>query len=196
MSYYLLYTKLLVLMSGDIETNHGPISSIIQSSSICHWNLNSISSDNFIKVLLLQAYLTTHSFDIACLSETYLEATILNDDARLSQPIEEFNNFKSDFEQTIINIDNNNPFINMDEISCHHGLQQIINSPTHILPNTASCIDLIFTSQPNLIIDCWNHASLFPRCHHQIIFTKINFQVHIPLPYERLIWDYPKANKI
>ena len=26
------------------------------------------------------------------------------------------------------------------------------------------------------------------------IFTKINFQVHFPPPYERLIWDYPKAN--
>ena len=82
----------------------------------------------------------------------------------------------------------------MDEISCHHGLQQIINSQSHILPNTASCIDLIFISQHNLIIDCWNRASLLPRCHHQIIFTKINFQVHCPPSYERLIWDYPKAN--
>ena len=33
------------------------------------------------------------------------------------------------------------------------GLQQLINIPTYILPNSASCIDLIFTSQPNLIID-------------------------------------------
>ena len=50
MSYYLLYTKLLVLISGDIETNPGPISSIIQSLSICHWNLNSISTYNFTSI--------------------------------------------------------------------------------------------------------------------------------------------------
>ena len=34
MSYYLLYTKLLLLMSGDIETNPGPIGSIIRSFSV------------------------------------------------------------------------------------------------------------------------------------------------------------------
>ena len=158
-------------MSGDIETNPGPISSIMQSLSICHWNLNSISTDNIIKIMLLQAYLTTHSFDIVCLLETYLESAILNDDSRLSlhgytliradrrshiksgvcifyknhlplirklgmssldeclvcelnvgrkkrlirtlhrspsQSIEELINFKSNFEQTIININNNN----------------------------------------------------------------------------------------
>ena len=106
-----------------------------------------------------------------------------------SQSIEEFNNFKSNLEQTVININNNNPYISffigdfnvrntnwwggdtdnvqgldLDELTFHHGLQQIINSPTHILPNSSSCIDLIFTSQPNLIIDSGLHASLFSRC--------------------------------
>ena len=62
MSYYMLYTKLLLLMSGDIETNPCPINSIIQYLSVCHWNLSSIfTDDNFIKIMLLQAYLTSHS---------------------------------------------------------------------------------------------------------------------------------------
>ena len=33
------------------------------------------------------------------------------------------------------------------------------------------------------------HASLFPRCHHQLIYAKIYY----PPPYERLVWDYSKA---
>ena len=63
-----------------------------------------------------------------------------------------------------------------------------------ILPNSASCIDLLFTSQSNLVTESGVHASLSPRCHHQIIFAEINFKVYLPPPYERLIWDYPKAN--
>ena len=39
------------------------------------------------------------------------------------------------------------------------------------------------------------HASLFERCHHQIIYAKFNFKIHFPPPYERLIWDYSKANE-
>ena len=81
--------------------------------------------------------------------------------------------------------------MDLDEITCHHCLQEIINSPTHILPTQTSCIDLIFTYQPNLIMDS---GPLFRRCHDQIIFTKINFQVQFPAPYERLIWDYSEAN--
>ena len=33
------------------------------------------------------------------------------------------------------------------------GLSEIINEPTHILDSPASFIDLIFTSQPNLVIE-------------------------------------------
>ena len=54
---------------------------------------------------------------------------------------------------------------------------------------------MTFTSQPNFIVESGIHASLFDRCHHQIIYTKINFKIHFPPPYERLIWDYSKANE-
>ena len=37
------------------------------------------------------------------------------------------------------------------------------------------------------------HASLFRRCHHQIIFAKVNLKIYYPPPYERLVWDYSKA---
>ena len=47
---YLILTK----RSGDIEQNPGPKSNSCQSFSICHWNLNSISAHNFIKIFLLK----------------------------------------------------------------------------------------------------------------------------------------------
>ena len=58
-------------------------------------------------------------------------------------------------------------------------LHQVIKEPTHIL-DTSSCIDLIFTSQPNLIIEYGVHSSLHLNCHHQIIFAKFNLEVIYP----------------
>ena len=33
------------------------------------------------------------------------------------------------------------------------------------------------------------HPSLYPKCHHQIIFVKLNLKVEYPPLYECLIWD-------
>ena len=123
--------------------------------------------------------------------------------------------FKNGWENTILNINNSNPYItifigyfnarntfwcdsdiinteglDLSELSSHHNLHQLINTPTHILPNSESCIDLLFTSQPNLISESGVHASLFPRCHHQIIYAKINLKIY----YAPLVWDYSKVN--
>ena len=48
---------------------------------------------------------------------------------------------------------------------------QVINEPTHILENFSFCIDLIITSQPNLITESGVHPSLHPNCH-QVIYAK------------------------
>ena len=45
-----------------------------QSFSIFHWNLNSISAYNYIKLSLLRTYVSTHKFDVICISETYLNS--------------------------------------------------------------------------------------------------------------------------
>ena len=47
---------ILLVLSGDIETNPGPDPGYSNSFSFCHWNLNSIAAHNFIKMFLLQAY--------------------------------------------------------------------------------------------------------------------------------------------
>ena len=81
----------------------------------------------------------------------------------------------------------------IDGITSTFGLQQIINEPTHIIGDSSSCIDLIFTSQPNLVMESGEHSSLHPNCNHQITYAKFNLKIYSP-PYEWEIWHYEKAN--
>ena len=64
-----------------------------------------------------------------------------------------------------------------------YGLHQLISDPTHILPNSSSCIDLIFTDQTNLVVDTGVHLSLHPNYHHQITYCKFNLFIKYPAPY-------------
>ena len=66
--------------------------------------------------------------------------------------------------------------------------------PTHLVADFSSCIDLIFTSQPDLVMESWVHPSLHPNCHHQVTYAKFSLKTHYPLPYEREIWHYGKAH--
>ena len=71
---------LLIRQSGDKEMNSGPKPNPCHSFSICHWNVNSLTSHNYLKVSLLRAYVAIRKFDIVCLSETYLNSSNLSDD--------------------------------------------------------------------------------------------------------------------
>ena len=75
-----------------------------------------------------------------------------------------------------------------------YGFHQLISQTTNLLSQTSLCIDLIFTDQPNLIVDCGVHPSLHSNCHHQMTYCKINLNIEYPPPYERLVWDYNRAN--
>ena len=67
---------------------------------------------------------------------------------------------------------------------------------THILSQSSSCIDLIFTDQPDLVTDCSIHASLHYKCHNQITYCKLNIKITYPPPYKCLVWDYKKASSV
>ena len=75
-----------------------------------------------------------------------------------------------------------------------YGFTQIISEATHILPNSSSCIDLLFTNQPNMITNSGVLPSIHPNCHHQIIYANINFQLFFPPPYERQVWHFDRAD--
>ena len=67
-------------------------------------------------------------------------------------------------------------------------LQQLIEEPTHFFNSVSkpSCIDIILTDQPNLVLSCGVRPSLDPLVHHQMTFCKINFKIPPP-KYERKI---------
>ena len=82
----------------------------------------------------------------------------------------------------------------IDTIANSYGLNQLIQEPTHILNSSSSCIDLIFTSQPNLVMESGIHSSLHSNCHHQIVFAKFNLSIFYPPPYETAVWYYERAS--
>ena len=81
-------------------------------------------------------------------------------------------------------------------LSSQYGLKQIINQPIHILNNSSSCIDLLFASQPNIVMESVVYSSLHSNCHHQVIYARFNLNIYYspphPPPYEREIWHYKK----
>ena len=83
----------------------------------------------------------------------------------------------------------------IDDLFIKLGLFQLISEPTNFEPHrNPSCIDLIITDQPNMILDCGTRASLDSSCHHQLTHCKINFRIPPPLPFDRKIWHYSRAN--
>ena len=136
-----------------------------------------------------------------------------------SQNSNEFNLFLTHLENLFSDINNSKPFLsvvtrdfnarssswwpndistsegtNLFSLVSSNGFSQLINEPTHIQTSSSSCLDLIFTGQPNLSINSGVHSSLHSNCHHQIVHSSFNLNIHYPPPYQRLTWDYKKAS--
>ena len=274
----------LLKLCGDIETNPGPYNETAENISICHWNLNGIAAHNYIKHSMLEAYNALYSYDLICISETFLDSSHSDDDHILnmqgynliradhpdntkrggvciyykehlplkvrndisplkecvvveikankqkclvaclyrspSQTNDEFDIFCDGLEATFSNLNLESPFcsivlgdfnakcnkwwfgdtndhcgLELDSLSSLSGFSQLIKEPTNFEPNKRqTCIDLIFTSQPNLVSDSGVHTSLYQTCHHQIIHAKIDLKVYLPPPYEREVWSYGRAD--
>ena len=73
----------IIRLSDDIEENPGPKRYSNQSFSSCHWNFNSITANNYLKIFLLKGYISLHNFDVVCILETYLASTTALDDENL-----------------------------------------------------------------------------------------------------------------
>ena len=91
--------------------------------------------------------------------------------------------------------DSNNDSEAIEDLTSLLGLRQLISEPTNIQTNNnKSCIDLIFTDQPNMITNSGVHPSLHPNCHHQIIFCHLRLKIYYPTPNERVMQSYKNAN--
>ena len=64
----------------------------------------------------------------------------------------------------------------------------MIDKPTHVVNSSMSCTDHIFYTNLNVISKHGVDVSIFDKCHHDIIYGKINIRdVHE-------VWDNRKAN--
>ena len=73
-------------------------------------------------------------------------------------------------------------------------LQQLINEPTHLTGNSSSCINLIFKSQLNLVMESGVHFSLHSSCRHQIVFAEINLNIFYPPPNKHEVSQFNKTD--
>ena len=72
-----------------------------------------------------------------------------------------------------------------DGATFQFGLEQIIKEPTHIIDDSLSYIDLIFKTQPSLVMESGAYSCFHSNCHHHITFAKFNLKIHYPPPYEQ-----------
>ena len=75
-----------------------------------------------------------------------------------------------------------NPGDLLEGIFDDYSLHQLVSEPTHFSGDSATCIDLVVTNQPNLINECSIKPSLHTTCHHQINH-KLTLTTH---PYLRI----------
>ena len=82
-TFFIKNFKHLLLLSGNIEINPG----LKRSSTIkfCHWNLDELAAHDFIKVPLIETFITTSNIDIVCLSETFIDSTIPDDNVNIQR---------------------------------------------------------------------------------------------------------------
>ena len=79
--FLLFYLWNLFFSCGDIEANFGPKYSTL---TFCDWNLNGLTAHDSVKILLLQACITRHNYDIICILQTFLNSFIETNDDTIS----------------------------------------------------------------------------------------------------------------
>ena len=82
----------------------------------------------------------------------------------------------------------------IDSLTLSAGFKQIVDNPTHVVNNSISCIALLFCTKQNAILNYGVGVSIYDKCHHNIIFCKINIRVSLPPVYIHEVWDYSQVN--
>ena len=81
--FYSFFSENLLLFHGDIETNPCP-NKKYKSFTCCHWNVNSLTAHNMLKISSIAAYNSIHKYDFICISETYLHSSVQSVDRDIS----------------------------------------------------------------------------------------------------------------
>ena len=86
--------SILVLKAGDTELNPGTNKKSHLYLSCCHWNVNSLPTENYCKVAALTAYNSLYKYYFLFVSETFLNSSFESNDKDLM--IEGYNLIRSD----------------------------------------------------------------------------------------------------
>ena len=63
--FHYLFYQILLLLCGDVETNPGP-NKKYKPFTCCHWNVNSLTAHNMVKLPSITAYNTIHKHNFIC----------------------------------------------------------------------------------------------------------------------------------
>ena len=92
--FYSLFLSIHDLKAEDIELNPGPNKKSHSYFSCCHWDVNSLLTDNYFKVAALKAYNSIYKYDFICVSETCLNSSFeSNDKGPIKKGYHPSNNF-------------------------------------------------------------------------------------------------------
>ena len=81
--FYSIFSRILIIQHGDIQSNPGP-SKKHRPLTCCHWSVNSLTAHKMITRSLIEAYDSNHKYDFMCISETYLDSSVYDDDKELA----------------------------------------------------------------------------------------------------------------
>ena len=146
LTYIFSFFLFILLCNGHIERNPGPQKLKQNSPSICHWNLSSLSANNFSKHTQLKAYNSVYKHHFICLSETYLDSAT----PKNLLEIEGYNLIRAD------HLNN----VKRGEVCIH--IQKI------------ALLSLILFSQISQTCPLIMEFMLHPDCHHQVVHASFN----------------------
>ena len=103
-------------------------------------------------------------------------------------------NFNARFNRWWENHSNNTGKVSVDNLISSYGLKQLIAKPSHILPTSGSCIDLLFTNQTNMVMNNGVFPSIHQSFHHQIVLAEVSLKIFYRSPSTQHVWGYSNIN--
>ena len=83
-AFYLVVIQILLMLSGNIKQNPGPIQSVKTKLSFAVWNLDSLPAREFARIPLIETFQATYNFDLFGVCESSLNSSILNESIFIS----------------------------------------------------------------------------------------------------------------
>ena len=76
---------ILLIISGTVHTNPGPVKLTKTKLSFAVWNLDNIPARDYIRIPVIESFQATYDFDIFGVGESLLHKDIHNDDTVYSR---------------------------------------------------------------------------------------------------------------